>query len=151
MILQFDDNSLKKLIMVRQLICFLLIIFASLAVNARQPNIAHLNNDWGIEPVHLRVTADGYMIEFRYKILDAEKALVLSDRKHFPHLLSLKSQAKLSVPYFPTVGFVKSNRRFIKEGKNYIALFSNEGRHLLPGDQVKLQIRDKVSPLLTLQ
>ena len=110
-----------------------------------------LLQDWGIEPVHIRVTAAGYMIEFRYKVLDSEKALILSDRKDFPYLLAQKSKAKLSVPFGATVGFLKSNRRFLKEGKNYIAMFSNEGQHLLPGDQVKVQVRNQVSPTLVLE
>ncbi|MCP4078470.1 MAG: hypothetical protein GY744_20100 [Gammaproteobacteria bacterium] len=110
-----------------------------------------LQGDWGIEPVHLRVTANGFMIEFRYKVLDAEKALILSDRKEFPYLLSMKSRAKLSVPYGSTVGFLKSNRRFIKKGKNYIAMFSNEGQHMLKGDRVKIQIKNQVSSELVLQ
>lgn len=114
-------------------------------------NEIDLEQAWGVQPVHLRVTADGYMIEFRYKVLDAEKALILSDRKDFPYLQSMKSRAKLSVPYFPSVGYIKSNRRFLKPGRNYTAMFSNEGRHLLAGDQVRIQVRDQVSPVLTLE
>lgn len=109
-----------------------------------------MQEDWGIEPLHLRLTAAGYMIEFRYKILDVDKALILSDRKDFPFLLSMKSKAKLSVPYGSTVGFLKSNRRFLKEGKNYIAMFSNEGQHMLKGDKVKVQVKDQVSPELVI-
>jgi len=107
--------------------------------------------DWGIEPVHARVTANGYMIEFRYRVLDAEKARILSDRKDFPSMLSLKSRARLSVPYFPTVGYLKSNRRFLKEGRNYITMFSNEGMHLLRGDKVRLEVKGQRSPVLVLE
>ena len=107
--------------------------------------------EWGIEPIHARVTANGFMIEFRYKVVDPEKATILSDRKRFPYMLSMKSRAKLSVPYFPTVGFIKSNRKFLHPGKNYTAMFSNEGTHMLRGDQVRIQVRDQVSQVLTLQ
>lgn len=124
--------------------------FAPLALAQDQKSI-DLQKDWGIQPVFLRITADGYMIEFRYKVLDKDKALILSDRKDFPYLLSMKSKAKLSVPYGSTVGFLKSNRRFIKQGKNYIAMFSNEGKHMLKGDKVKIQIKNQLSPELVLQ
>lgn len=106
---------------------------------------------WGVEPIHARVTANGYMIEFRYKVLDPEKALILSDRKDFPYMVSLKSRAKLSVPYFPTVGYVKSNRGFLHKGRNYSAIFSNENRHMLRGDQVKIQVKEQISTPITLQ
>lgn len=123
----------------------------SLAVSAGDLKSIDMQEDWGIELVHMRLTAQGYMIEFRYKILDIDKALIMSDRKNFPYLQSLKSRAKLSVPYGPTVGFLKSNRRFIKKGKNYIAMFSNEGKHLNVGDKVKVQIKDQLSNELVVE
>jgi hypothetical protein len=128
-----------------------LFLIAVPKVSAQELVAIDLMDDWGIEPVHVRITAGGYMIEFRYKILDVEKALILSDRKEFPYLLSMKSRAKLSVPYGSTVGFLKSNRRFNKKGKNYIAMFSNEGQHMLKGDKVKVQIKNQVSTELVLQ
>jgi len=107
--------------------------------------------DWGVRPIHARVTANGYMIEFRYRVVDPEKAVILSDRKDFPYMLSQKSRARLSVPYFPTVGFIKSNRKFLKSDRNYTAMFSNEGIHLLRGDRVRIQVRDQLSPIMVLQ
>ncbi|MCP4874943.1 MAG: hypothetical protein GY896_05640 [Gammaproteobacteria bacterium] len=107
--------------------------------------------DWGIEPIHLRVSTGGFMIEFRYRVIDKDKAVVLSNRKHKPVLNSLKSKARLAVPFFPTVGFIKSNRKYLKEGKNYTMMFSNENRHLLSGDLVTIQARDEESPILTVQ
>lgn len=110
-----------------------------------------MKDAWGIEPIHARVTANGFMIEFRYKVIDPEKALILSDRKDFPYMISQKSRAKLSVPFFPTVGYVKSNRRFLHKDRNYSAIFSNENQHMLRGDQVKIQLKDQISPAITLQ
>ena len=121
------------------------------SVSADELKTINMQDDWGIQPVHARISAAGYMIEFRYKILDTEKALIMSDRKDFPYLQAMKSRAKLSVPFGPTVGFLKSNRKFIKKGKNYIAMFSNEGKHLNRGDKVKIQIKDQLSEAITLQ
>ena len=132
---------------------FALLLAASFTVHAsgHSPRQIDWVEDWGVEPVHARVTAKGYMVEFRYRIVDAEKARILSDRKDFPFMLSMKSDAKLSVPYFPTVGFIKSNRRFQHEGRNYITMFSNEGVHLLRGDKVRIAVKDQVSPVIELQ
>ena len=129
------------------------ICLAVFALNAPADELKQVDllQDWGIEPVHIRVTAGGFMIEFRYKVVDVDKALILSDRKDFPFLLAQKSRAKLSVPFGATVGFLKSNRGFLKLGKNYIAMFSNEGQHLLSGDEVKIQVREQVSPILVLE
>lgn len=139
------NHFFKKLLLIVYVLSFSIPLYAS------QLRLVDMQNEWGIEPVHLRVTADGYMVEFRYKVIDPEKARILTDRKDFPHLQSLKSKAKLTVPYFPTVGFVKSSRRFLKKDKNYTVMFSNEGRHLIRGDKVKIEIKDQVSPVLTLK
>ena len=144
--------KLNKLIRVfKSAILFALFCSVAPMTMAQELESIDLQKDWGIQPVHMRITAGGYMIEFRYKILDTDKALILSDRKDYPYLLSMKSRAKLSVPYGSTVGFLKSNRRFIKQGKNYIAMFSNEGQHMLKGDKVKVQIKNQVSAELVLQ
>ncbi len=137
----------KKLLLT---ICMAGFCFSVTADELRQID---MQQDWGVEPVHLRLTAGGYMIEFRYKILDVEKARILSSRKRtdFPQLQSLKSKAKLGVPYGPTVGYLKSNRWFHELGKMYIAMFSNGGKHLLRGDKVKIQIKDQLSTEFTIQ
>ncbi len=140
-------NQLKKLLLTICMAGF------CLSVTADELETIDMQEAWGVEPVHLRLTAAGYMVEFRYKILDAEKAAILSSRKRadFPYLQSLKSRAILSVPYGPTVGFLKSNRKFHKLGKNYIALFSNEGQHLLRGDKVKVLVKNQLSQELTVE
>ncbi len=135
----------------RQLLITLCLLASISGVSASELKSISLVDDWGVELIYLRVTAAGYMIEFRYKILDDQKALILSSRKDFPYLLAMKSKAKLSVPYGSTVGFLKSNRPFLKKGKNYVAMFSNEGQHLLPGDKVKIQVKNEISEELTVQ
>jgi len=135
----------------RQVILLLVISGLNFTINAAELKTIDMASDWGIKPVHLRVTADGYMVEFRYKILDTEKALILSDRKDFPYLKSMKSRARLTVPFFPTTGFQKSSRRFVKKGKNYTAMFSNENKHMLPGDKARIEIKNQASQILTLQ
>jgi hypothetical protein len=121
------------------------------AVSAVEFHEIDMLADWGIEPVHLRFTAAGYMIEFRYKVIDPEKATVLSHNKIYPRLKAMKSRARLVVPYFPTTGFAKSHRKFLKAGKNYVAIFSNENRHLLPGDEARVQIDDAQSAVMTVE
>lgn len=144
-------NWLKLDRWARSLLMTLVVSTIAITVNADELRPIDLQGDWGIEPVHLRVTAGGYMIEFRYEILDTEKALIMSDRKHYPYLRAMKSEARLSVPFGTTVGFLKSNRKFLKQGKHYIAMFSNEGQHLLRGDKVKIEVMDQLSPELVLE
>ncbi len=147
---------MKKIVTLSQLIKMLVIIYLAglcLSVSADELQSIEMQDAWGIEPIHVRLTGAAYMIEFRYKILDAEKASMLSSRKRtdFPYMRALKGNVLLSVPYGPTVGYLKSNRKFHKLGKNYIALFSNEGQYLLRGDKVKIKIKDQLSQELTVE
>jgi hypothetical protein len=129
---------------------FLLCVNPAWSVDSTSARQIDLAADWGIQPVHLRITAQGYMIEFRYRVIDEDKALILSDRQNFPSMLSMKSRARFSVPYGSTVGYLKSNRKFLKPGKQYIVMFSNENRHMLPGDQVRIQVKDQITPQLAI-
>ncbi len=134
--------------------CLFLVMLAfsqllNLQVAAGEFQQVDLRDDWGVEPVHLRLTADDYMVEFRYEVVDEIKARVLSNRKELPRLKVMKSEARLAVPFFRTVGYIKSNRRHLKVGKHYTMMFSNEGRHLKSGDTVRLQVEGHQSPVLT--
>jgi hypothetical protein len=135
------------------LVLLILTIMTAVSADNAEPKTIDLEKDWGVQPVMLRVSAGGYMIEFRYKILDTEKAQIFTSKseKDFPFLLSMKSRVRLGVPFGTTVGYLKSNRKFLKQGKNYITMFSNINRHMLPGDQVKIQISDQVSEVLTIE
>lgn len=131
-------------------ICTLMLFLSTVQAGESKLRTIDLEKDWGIEQVMLRILAGGYMIEFRYKVLDVDKATVLSSNKVFPRMLSMKSKAKLDVPYGSTVGYLKSNRKFLKLNRNYITMFANENRHMLPGDQVRIVVGDEVTPPLTI-
>lgn len=53
---------------------------------------------WGVEVVFVRQNAAGYMLEFRYKVLDAEKAKPLFERQTKPILIHARTGAELVVP-----------------------------------------------------
>ena len=45
-----------------------------------------MKREWGVEIIFVRQTAAGYMLEFRYKVVDAEKAKSLFERQNKPML-----------------------------------------------------------------
>ena len=50
---------------------------------------------WGIQVSSLHLSAHGYMVDFRYKVLDPEKAATLGDPKAKPYLIDQATGAKL--------------------------------------------------------
>ena len=59
---------------------------------------ASMYKEWGIGIVSVRTTAAGNMIDFRYRVLDAEKAAMLFNRDAKPYLIHQESGKVLEVP-----------------------------------------------------
>jgi hypothetical protein len=97
----------------------------------------------GIKIVGLRRSSAGYMIDFRYRVLDPAKAASLLDRKIKPYLLDEASGAQLGVPDAPKVGQLRpTSRNNVIPGRNYYILFANPGRYLNAGSKVTLVAGD---------
>jgi len=98
-----------------------------------------MKRQWGVEPIYVRQTAAGYMLEFRYKVLDAEKAKPLFERRTKPALTHVESGAKLIVPTPPKTGALR-NSNLPLAGRVYWMYFANPGQLVKPGDHVNIEI-----------
>jgi len=79
------------------------------------------------------------MIRFSYRVLDAEKAKGLNDKKAEPYLVDEKAHVKLVVPTMEKVGQLRQSST-PEAGKAYWMVFSNKGRLVRPGDRVNVVI-----------
>jgi len=98
-----------------------------------------LKRQWGIEIMHVRQAAAGYMLEFRYKVLDADKAQALFERRTKPVLTHHESGAMLIVPTPAKTGALR-NSNPPASGKVYWMFFANPGKLVEPGDHVSIEI-----------
>lgn len=98
-----------------------------------------MKRQWGVDVQFVRQTAGGYMLEFRYKVLDAEKAKALFERQTKPMLTHDKSGAKLIVPTPAKTGALR-NSNPPKDGKTYWMFFANPGKLVEVGDTVSIEI-----------
>ncbi len=101
-----------------------------------------LTRQWGIESHGVRLTAAGYMLDFRYRVLDPQLAAPLLDRRVRAYVEVQKSDARLTVPVSAKVGALRSTTRHPLADRNYFIMFSNPGRHVQPGDRVSVVIGD---------
>jgi hypothetical protein len=101
-----------------------------------------LAQKWGIKVTSLHLSANGYMVDFRYKVLDPEKAATLGDPKAKPSLVDQATGAKLIVPNSPKVGPLRQSALNLTAGKVYFALFSNPGKLVKKGNKVTVAIGD---------
>jgi len=98
--------------------------------------------DWGIEVKTIMLSAAGYMLDFRFKVLDAQKAEPLFGRKVQPQLIDASSGAVLIVPSPPKVGQMRQTLYPPHEGKIHYILFANPGRLIQPGNKVTVVMGD---------
>lgn len=104
-------------------------------------DMTYMKRKWGVELLFVRVTSAGYMLEFRYKVLDAKKSKLLFERQIKPVLTHVKTGAKLIVPTPAKTGALR-NSNPPKTGKVYWMFFANPGKLVKPGDKVNIDIGD---------
>lgn len=96
----------------------------------------------GIEVTALRHTSAGHMIDFRYKVLDPEKAKPMFDKKIKPQLLDQASGTRVNVPSPPKVGSLRQTPRASKAGQVYFVIFANPGKFIKQGNKVTVVYGD---------
>lgn len=112
-----------------------------------QPKIAEqlsIEEKWGIKILSISQTAAGYMLDFRYRILDPDKASVLAHPKYQANLIDQASGRILSVPVSPKVGSLRgiAKHEKPKANRNYYVLFMNPNKFVKPGNKVTVIIGD---------
>jgi len=98
-----------------------------------------MEEKWGIQIVGIRLSAAGYMLDFRYHVLDPEKAAALFDRKTKPYLIDQASGAKFMVPSPPKVGPLRTSDP-PQADRTYFILFANPGKYVKQGNEVTVVI-----------
>jgi len=96
----------------------------------------------GIEIESVRLTAAGYMVDFRYRVTDPEKAAAVFDRRNKAYLIDQATGIALSVPRTAKVGPLRQTDFQPDPKRVYFILFSNSGGLVKPGSLVTLAVGD---------
>ncbi len=97
---------------------------------------------WGIEVAGIRLSAAGYMLDFRYRVLDAGKASPVLNRRVKPYLIVESNGAKLSVPNTPKLGLLRQVASGANPDRTHFMLFANPGQMVQSGNKVTLVMGD---------
>lgn len=108
--------------------------------------------EWGVQLLSLRLSAAGYMMDLRFRVLDVDKALPLFDQRIKPFIKIEKSGIRMPVPQAAKIGAFRATNRGknIKADRNYFMMFANPDRHAKTGDKVSLVIGDFKAEGLTI-
>lgn len=94
---------------------------------------------WGVDSLQVKLAESGEVVKFTYRVLDADRAQVLNDKKNEPSLIDPQARVKLVVPSLEKVGQLRQSAT-PEAGKVYWMAFSNKGRHVKHGDRVSVVI-----------
>jgi hypothetical protein len=100
---------------------------------------------WGVEPLGVRLSAAGYMLDFRLRVLHREKAAPLLIRRSDCYLIAEESGDTLQVARSPKIGALRATVRtesMVKQDRIYATLFANPGRLVKAGDTVTVVMGD---------
>ncbi len=108
---------------------------------------------YGIKIEAIRLSANGYMLDFRYKVIDADKAMPLFDGKVKPYVLDIETGAKFMVASPPKVGALRPTSRGAKpyEDRGYFMIFGNPWHYVKAGSKVAIVVGDFNSGELIVQ
>jgi hypothetical protein len=144
----FNDRRLRPTLTASLLIgtCLVLAGCASSGGDAESEAASEpppgVEEQWGVEVTSVRVSANGHMIDFRYRILDTEKSKPLFERQTKPYLVDQASGKVLQVPRTAKLGPLRPSNVTPAEGKIYTMLFGNTGGVVQPGAKVTVVIGD---------
>ena len=105
---------------------------------------------WGVEVLSVRSTAAGHMLEFRYRVVDGEKAAELFERSNRPLLTHKESGRVLVVPNTAKLGPLRNSNE-PREGRIYWMFFGNTANTVERGDTVSVAIGDYHSDEITVE
>jgi hypothetical protein len=101
-----------------------------------------LKDKWGIEITSLRMSGNGHLIDFRYRVFDPVKAAMLGDRQYTPCMIDQATGTRLVVPNTPKLGPLRQSATRLEAGKIYFMLFANSGHLVKAGSKVTVIIGD---------
>lgn len=106
---------------------------------ADEPTLS-LAQRWGVEVVSVRLAAAGHMVDFRYRVVDPEKARPLFARRNKPQLVEEATGRSLTVASTAKTGPLRSSNDPIA-GRTYFIFFGNPG-DVKAGSRVSVAIGD---------
>lgn len=115
------------------------------------PQLAKLEEKWGIQVVGLRLTSAGYMLDFRFKVIDPKKAAPLLARSAKPYLKDEASGYKFFVPVSGKVGALRQDTIKPTQNRIYYSFFANPGKFVKKGNSVTIVIGAFIAKNLIVQ
>lgn len=100
---------------------------------------AYYKHVWGIEQLVVKEAESGELLRFSWRVVDAERAGVLNDKKIEPTLIAPQRGVSLVVPVLDKIGQMRQTMP-PEAGRAYWMAFSNKGHLIRHGDRVDVVV-----------
>ncbi len=107
------------------------------AVTPREPSA--LERRFGVSIEGLRITAGGYLLDFRMRVLEPLRAAPLLARQVQPRVVTSDGTV-LAVPVAPKLGALRQTATAARAGSTYFVLFANPGQRVRRGERVSVEL-----------
>jgi hypothetical protein len=114
---------------------------SQLAANWRVRRGLYYKRNWGVEVIGVHPVSSGYMLAFRYRVIDAKKAKPVNDMKGKAYLIDEVTHTRLAVPALENVGELRTGAA-PQDDRTYFMIFGNPGRLVKTGSRVSVVIGD---------
>jgi hypothetical protein len=94
---------------------------------------------WGVDIVGVKLVSSGLMVRFTYRVVNANRAKALNDKRANPMLIDEKTGLRLIVPTMEKVGQLRQSSP-PENGREYWMVFSNNGEPIKAGSRVDVVI-----------
>ncbi len=135
-----NHNQLKKIIWVVLIALIFTGCNTGMQKEAADMQMNH-EDRWGVRPVALRLVGADHFIDFRYRIIDPDKAAELLSRNNKPYLIDEDSGKVHTVP-LTKLGPMRASAVKAKADRNYVVIFGNTKKIIKKGSMVTVVIGD---------
>ena len=102
-------------------------------------NLSDVEKQWGIKIEGIYITAVGQLVDFRYRVIDPEKATGLMKRKDKALIIDQASGVQMKVPV-TKVGQLRGTGTTAKADRVYTVIFTSGGGIIQKGSKVTVVI-----------
>jgi hypothetical protein len=95
---------------------------------------------YGVDHLQVRSVSSGMSLEFRYRVLNPDKAHILGDKNAKPALVDWKTGTRLTVPTMEKIGQLRQEPTKLEQGREYWMVFANPGKLVKPRDKVDVVV-----------
>jgi len=104
------------------------------------------NERCGVDQLHIRRTAEGHLLDLRYRVVDPNRAASLLAKHNTAYVIHKNSGKRLPVPSTPKAGVLRTTG-VPRAGRSYFALFTNPGGLARRGDRVAIVLGELTTEL----